>query len=87
MIVYLDAQQMNARGNGDTLARRIRAARAYAGVDQKAVANRLGVSAATVSAWERGANVPQISRPGLIEGLVDLSGLPRSFFETEETNR
>ena len=62
----------------------IRAARAWADVDQRRVADRLGVSVATVSAWERGKTpVPTIARPGVIEGLSDLSGLPREFFEYE----
>lgn len=63
----------------------MRAARAYASLDQEHVADRLGVSRATVSAWERGkTRIPVIARPGLIDGLTDLSGLPRSFFTERE---
>lgn len=63
----------------------IRAARAYARVDQKAVAERLGVSPRTVSAWECGKTaVPTVARPGVIEGLVDL-GAPASLFDRRET--
>jgi len=64
----------------------IRAARAYAGVGQDRVAERLGVSRPTVSAWERGANpIPPVARAGVIEGLIDL-GAPPSFFDGRETD-
>lgn len=63
----------------------MRAARAYASLDQEDVAARLGVSRATVSSWERGqTRIPTIARPGLIDGLTELSGLPRSFFTEME---
>lgn len=64
------------------LARRIRAARAYAALGQEDVADSLGVSRATVSAWERGVNpIPPIARPGVIEGLLRITGLDREFFD------
>ena len=63
------------------MAASMRAARAYAGVGQQEVAEFLGVSRETVSAWERGKTpVPVIARPGVIEGLVELSGIPREVF-------
>lgn len=62
----------------------IRAARAYIRADQDEVGRRLGVSGATVSAWERGkTRVPTIARPGVIEGLIDL-GAPASIFDGRE---
>lgn len=65
----------------------LRAGRAYARVDQKTLADRLGVSARTVSAWECGStSVPKVARPGVIQGLVDL-GVPRSFFDGRETDQ
>ena len=64
----------------DDLAPLLRAARAYAGVGQQEVAERLGVSRQTVSVWERGATpVPPVARAGVIQGLLDL-GAPESFF-------
>ena len=55
----------------------LRAARAYAGIGQAQVADRLGVSRSTVSAWERGyTDVPEIARLGVIEGLIDLGAAP-----------
>lgn len=63
----------------------IRAARAYIRADQEAVGRRLGVSGATVSAWERGkTRVPTIARPGVVEGLIDL-GAPARLFERRES--
>jgi DNA-binding XRE family transcriptional regulator len=72
---------MNEMRRGDTMAASIRAARAYAGVGQKEVADHLGVSRETISAWERGKTpVPRIARRGVIEGLVELSGISREVF-------
>ena len=74
------ATSENRNGHED-LAARMRFARAYAGLGQAAVAERLGVSRATVSAWERGYTpIPTIARVGIVEGLADVSGLPESFF-------
>jgi DNA-binding XRE family transcriptional regulator len=58
----------------------IRAARAYAGIGQAEVADRLGVSRATISAWEREYTpVPMIARRGVIEGLIRLGASPSLF--------
>lgn len=38
---------------------RLRAARKYLGISQQQLADRLGVTARTVSSWERGATVPE----------------------------
>lgn len=66
----------------EDFAARIRAARAYTGLGQAEVADRLGVSRATVSAWERGfSSVPSIARVGVVEGLIDLGADPRFFSE------
>ena len=63
--------------NRDDFADRLRAARAYAGIGQAQVADRLGVSRSTVSAWERGrTSVPPVARVGVIEGLIDLGADP-----------
>jgi transcriptional regulator with XRE-family HTH domain len=78
---------MNAKGMGDDLAGRMRAVRAYARIDQEALAERLGVSSGTVSAWERGkTRIPTIARPGVVEALVEVSGWDRAFF-TEGVGR
>jgi transcriptional regulator with XRE-family HTH domain len=70
------------------MAASIRAARAYAGIGQKEVADYLGISKETVSAWERGKTpVPHIARPGVIEGLVELSGIPREVFAGQEEGK
>lgn len=70
------------------MAASIRAARAYAGVGQQEVADHLGISRETVSAWERGkTRVPRIARPGVIEGLVELSGIPREVFAGQKEGK
>lgn len=63
----------------------MRAVRAYARMDQTELAERLGVSSATVSAWERGkTRIPTIARPGVIEALVEVSGWDKAFFTEGE---
>lgn len=67
----------------EDFAARIRAARAYVGLGQHEVAEYLGVSRATISAWERGYSpVPAIARLGIVEGLIDLGADP-GFFAAE----
>lgn len=70
------------RENGDTIAASVRAARAYAGLSQREVAEILGVSRSTISAWERGETeiFPPTRLVEVIERLADLSGIPRSVF-------
>lgn len=80
--------EMTGKENTDTMAAAIRAARAYAGVGQREVAEHLGISKETVSAWERGkTRVPQIARRGVMEGLVELSGIPREVFDGQKEDQ
>jgi transcriptional regulator with XRE-family HTH domain len=66
----------------------LRAARAFTGLGQAEVADRLGVSRATVSAWERGYTpVPSIARVGVVQGLIDLGADPRFFSEEGRDDR
>ena len=49
----------NIRANGTTdLARRLKAARVLAGIDQQAIAAMLGVSRSAVGMWEQGRTEP-----------------------------
>ena len=81
------AAQMTERTNRDEMAACLRAARAYIRADQKDVGERLGISAETVSAWERERyRIPAIAHPAIVEGLVDL-GAPRRLFETGKETR
>ena len=75
------ATTMNEHRQEDDFGDKIRAARAYARVDQEEAAKVIGVSSGTISAWERGkTRVPTVARAGVIEGLVKLTGWRRSFF-------
>ena len=68
----------------EDFAAQMRAARAYLRISQAQVADRLGVSRQTVSAWERGRSpVPLIARSGVIEGLIDLGAAPGLLTEEE----
>ena len=77
---------MTRDGKDDEMPRLLKAARAYAGVSQEELAERIGVSLATVSAWERGkTRVPKVARAGVVEGLIDLGG-PAHLFDGREIN-
>lgn len=57
-------------GSWSSLGSKIRYARSYDGVSQKELARKVGVSAATVSKWERGLKpVPQAKLPALLRVL------------------
>lgn len=59
-------------------ARRIRAARAFAGLDQAAFAQALGVSVVTIKRMERGARDTSLDDLYL---LADLCNVPREFMD------
>jgi transcriptional regulator with XRE-family HTH domain len=60
------------------LAKRIRAARAFAGIDQAAVAEALGVSVITVKRMERGARDVPLDE---LQKLAEICEVPREFLE------
>lgn len=60
------------------LARRYRAARAYAGLDQDDLAERLGLHESTVKRREAGKDDP---KPAERIAVASICGLPESFFD------
>jgi len=73
---------MTGEKTSDEMPAVLRAARAYAQLSQDEVAEALGVSSGTVSAWERGrTTVPTIARPGVLQGLRKMTGLDDDFFD------
>jgi transcriptional regulator with XRE-family HTH domain len=62
----------------DQTARRVRAARAYAGLSVNALAERLGVGAQTIKRIEAGR---RSARPYELWGISQICGLPREFFD------
>jgi transcriptional regulator with XRE-family HTH domain len=66
------------RPRPDSLAARLRAAQAYAGVSNPALADELGVSVETLSRMKNGKTTIPESVPGRV---ADFCGLPRAFME------
>lgn len=62
---------------------RLRAAREFRGLNQAKVAAEVGVSAATVSCWEKGQYVP--TSQNVIE-IASVLGFPITWFEQDELN-
>lgn len=62
-----------------TFGERARKVRREVGLTQEAIAEQLGVSAATYSAWESGRNTPA-NLPDVAVKLERISGVPRSWF-------
>lgn len=54
---------------------RIRVIRAYLGMTSAAFAARLGISAGTLTAWERGRSAPRGSKRDTLAALCQESGL------------
>lgn len=69
-------------------AARLRAARAFAGLSQKAFAQELntdGASSSTIKAWESGGRVPpSLTVNELVRRISATSGLPESFLWGEQ---
>jgi transcriptional regulator with XRE-family HTH domain len=63
------------------LPRRVRAARAYAGLSVDELANRLGVGSKTIKRIEAGA---RLVRPYELWGIAEICGVSRDFFSKEE---
>jgi transcriptional regulator with XRE-family HTH domain len=64
----------------DELARRVRGARAYAGLSIPQLAERLGVGAQTVKRIESGRRAP---RSYELWAIADICGVPRGLFELD----
>jgi transcriptional regulator with XRE-family HTH domain len=62
------------------VAKRVRAARAYAGLSIPELADELGVGAQTIKRVEAGTRRP---RRYELWGIADICGLPRWFFEAD----
>jgi transcriptional regulator with XRE-family HTH domain len=61
--------------------RRLRAARAYAGLSRTELAERLGISKDTIERIENGRRqFGEFELPGLLEKFADATGLPAGFF-------
>jgi transcriptional regulator with XRE-family HTH domain len=70
-------QSRSAATAGET-ARRVRAARAYAGLSVQHVATKIGVGAKTVKRIESGERLP---RQYELWAIAETCGVPRDFFE------
>lgn len=64
------------------LAKRVRAARGYAGISQRELAARLGVDDKTVKRTEAGQRDP---KPPELNAIAEICGLPRAFFTEDLT--
>lgn len=62
-----------SQGAAEGWGRAIRTARAWAGVTQEELAQRVGVRQETVSGWETGVQSPQIQKIGLIGSACGVS--------------
>ena len=73
--------------NGDTLAHRMKVARAEARMDQQALANAAGISKDSVARYETGRNVPALDKAfdmavALGVSIDSLVGLPEPSMRT-----
>lgn len=66
-----------------TIAATLRAIRAKLGLTQEQLADRLGVSFATVNRWEGGSNMPQKAAREVIAALAEEAGIDASEATTE----
>lgn len=66
-------QQSSDAPRRGKMGERIRAARADTGLSQRALAERLGVSAAAVAQWELGTGLPATERLGMLAETLDVS--------------
>lgn len=63
--------------------RRIRAARAYADLSRPKLAIQLGMSEGYVRDLENGKSVKELERRGLLERMVEITGMPAAFFTVD----
>lgn len=70
----------------DTLPKRLRAARAVAGLSLNDLAEQVGVDRHRLSRWERAVDpIPSLVEPGLIAAVSKATGFPAEFFDGRET--
>lgn len=81
---------MDASEDLQELGARIRAARAYAGLEQDELAARLETSLSTLKRWEYGQEGKRgrsrFQRKAMIEGVAEVCGLPHEWFEIDFNN-
>lgn len=72
----------------DSLPKRLRAARAVAGLSLNDLAAQVGVDRHRLSRWERSVDpIPPLVEPGLIAAVSDATGFPAEFFTDGKETR
>jgi transcriptional regulator with XRE-family HTH domain len=84
MLTYLDPKPTPTVSAIDELAKRLRAARGYAGLSQEGLAAQVGISPATLKRVESGQrSLRRFERQAFIAAVADATGLPVRWFTVD----